>query len=363
MYTNEVQAKIKEKMEMIVERGKLNVPKALESIDKEFKERKDIIAKPAAISYEIDSSDRICMNIGKGDTRRLVPTSFAAGQLLNKCRIPATYGHTLKELKRGDLLVKNLTEMTGTLLQNGILIRHVKEVAKGVLSPSYRLMDASPIFESFVTEAIKFGMVPYNGLNTDYRYSIQFIMPKVYTPIEGEYVVYGAAINTSDYGAQALSLEMMVLRIVCSNLAIGNNVFRHVHIGRRFEFDDYAGDSVVLSGRTYKLDTATIASATKDAMKILPASFEELNDKIKIASTTGVTTVEALKMLKNKNLTKSMLQKAETLYDMNADVTQLPKEKSLWKLSNVISLIANEDKELSDDQRLDMQSLAMAVIQ
>lgn len=363
-FDNKTSVKVKDKLESIITAGKDNVEKAISDIQIEFDKRKDVIAKPAALTYGVSNDHKnIVINMQQKDAAiMLSPTHFATGQLLNKLKLPIGYAETLLELHMDSLLTESIAQLSDKLLQNGILFRHVDKLLKGVLSPSYRRMDAGPIFEAFIEQALSMGMVPYNGWNTDYRYSIQFLVPKVYTPAPGEHVVYGASISTSDYGAQALSLELMALRVICSNMAVGMDVFRHVHIGRRFELPDNE-DTIELSGRTYTLDTKTIASATKDAMKMLPAAFETLNTKVEHAAQTDLPTEGAMAMLKNKNLSKDILQKVKTMYDLESDITQLPAHKSAWKLSNVISLLAKDPKIGSTDARLDMSGIAMQVLQ
>jgi hypothetical protein len=363
-FDKQTSLKVKDKLESIIAAGKQNVAKAINDIQTEFEKRKDVIAKPSALTYGIsDDHKNIFVRMqGKGEEVMLEPTHYASGQLLNKLKIPVGYAETLMQLKMDSLLTDSMAQLSDKLLQKGVLFRHVDQQLKGVLSPSYRRMDAGPIFEAFIEQALSMNMVPYNGWNTDYRYSIQFLVPRVYTPAPGEHVVYGASISTSDYGAQALSLELMSLRVICSNMAIGADVFRHVHIGRRFELPENE-ETIELSGKTYTLDTKTIASATKDAMKMLPAAFETLNTKVQKAASDDLPTEGAMAMLKNKNLSKDLLQKVKTLYDLEADVTQLPAHKSTWKLSNVISLLAKDPKIGSADARLDMSGIAMELLQ
>ena len=363
-FNKETSVKVKDKLESIIATGKGNVEKAINDIQTEFEKRKDVIAKPSALTYGVsDNPKKIAISMQQNGTAiTLLPTHFATGQLLNKLKIPLGYAETLMELQMDDLLTDSMAELSDKLLQKGVLFRHVDKLLKGVLSPSYRRMDAGPIFEAFIKQAMSMGMVPYNGWNTDYRYSIQFLVPRVYTPAVGEHVVYGASISTSDYGAQALSLELMALRVICSNMAIGADVFRHVHIGRRFELPENE-ETIELSGKTYTLDTKTVASATQDAMKMLPAAFETLNTKVEQAAQTDLPTESAMAMLKNKNLSKDVLQKVKTMYDLESDITQLPAHKSAWKLSNVISLLAKDPKIGSADARLDMSGIAMEVLQ
>jgi hypothetical protein len=352
-----VNASVKSKLQEIIDKGKENVEKAVLDIQKEFEILKDLIVRPAALNYKVDNKGLVIKVVDE----EVVPTPFAKSQLLTKLKFPAGYMDTLSELGEYDLIQENLHKLTSKLAVKGLLLRKVGTTVKGVLSPSYRRMDASPIIEAFISQALSFGFVPYEGKNTDYRYSIRFLLPKIFNPTGNEYVTYGACLSTSDYGASALKLELMILRIVCENGAVGMDVFKHIHIGRRF--DEWDGqDSIELSGHTYKLDTQTIASAVKDAMKALPESFHVLNTRISEASNKELSTEQAMSILKTKNLGKEVLAEAKTLYEMPDSVQVLPAGRTAWRLSNVLSLMAQGQKMKSEDQRIDMQGLAMDVL-
>ena len=351
---------VKDKLQAIISRGRENVEKAMADIDHEFQVRKDVVVKPAALDYRVDEKG-LALIVGPVGQREIIaPTQFAKDQLLAKLNFPSRYMDTLAEIGEYDLIRENMVHLTEKKAEKGMLLRKVGDTVKGVLSPSYRRMDASPIIAAFIQQAVKEGMVPYEGKNTDYRYAVRFLSQEIQNPTGNEYVTYGASLSTSDYGASALKLELFILRLICENGAVGMDVFKHVHIGRRF--DDFNGADVVeLSDKTLKLDMDTIASAMKDGMKALPESFNVLNTKIANAATIGMTTVEAMAVLKSKNLGKEVLNEAKALYEMPDTVQELPAGKTAWRLSNVLSMMANKQG-LKEDVRLDMQALAMDVL-
>jgi hypothetical protein len=237
-----------------------------------------------------------------------------------------------------------------------MLFRIVEGRVKGILSNQYRRMDASPIFETFVQQGLKSGLVPFDGMNTDTRYHVKMLHPEVYEPVDGEVVGFGLSITTSDYGAGALQMQMFLMRVWCTNLAIGEDVLRKIHIGKRFDDNDMA-----LSNRTYELDTKAVASAVQD---LVGTSFGKRVDQtlamIKKNAEKEIDPTTALKNLYNRRvLDKKQVEVAQNLYD-NAGEELLPASSSMWRLSNTLSLMANG--KVDGDTSLRLQEAAFAVL-
>lgn len=347
----------REKLDSIVSNSKVNVLTVLQGIESEFKQRKDIIAKPSAIDYKVFDKG-ITMQIPSIDDISLNLTKHSEGQLYTKTGIPKQYGQSLIEHNLYNLLERNLKEMTQVKCEEGLLLRRIGTTAKGILSPSYKRMDATPVFETFTDTSMKAGYIPYQAFNTDYRYQLRFIFPEVFEPANGEYVVYGLSITTGDYGGQALEIEMMVLRIWCTNLAIGYDVFRKIHLGKRFTSNE---NILNLSEKTYALDSATIASAVGDVVKNSKKFITETNNHITESVNKEIDIKTALISLKKKGMSKEMVERVKTLYENESPIELLPTQKGLWRLSNVMSLIA-QDSSLTADETIDMQKQSMNVL-
>ena len=343
----------KEKLSSIVEQGKNKFDAVLNDIQCEFDQRRDIIVKPEALNYAAGSLGLQMQVKGEG---YFVPTQYSEGELCTRLHVPRQYINTLQEAKLYDLTALSLNRLTRQFAGDGLLLRTVSGTAKGILSPSYKRIDGAPIMTAYIQTAIEYGLVPYKAYNTDYRYHIEMIYPKVFEPVEGEFMIYGSSLTTSDYGASALKLELMALRVACTNLAVGSDVFKRVHIGSRFASDK---DIAELSRETIELDNATIASAMKDVARMLPSYFDVLSSNIQAANDQKLTTEQAINMI-IKYLSKEQLNNARAYFNTPADVEVLPPTKSIWRLSNVLSLMAQSTE--NNDQRLDLQNLAMRVI-
>ncbi|KKM68729.1 hypothetical protein LCGC14_1458030, partial [marine sediment metagenome] len=242
----------------------------------------------------------------------------------------------------------NLNRLREVNMKDGALVRRVGNTIKGFLSPSYRRMDASPVFEAFVNKAVSSGFVPYRGMNTDYRYQISFIKPEMIEVAPEEFVVYGLNLTTGDYGSQAMQIEMLVLRIACANLAIGYDLLRKVHLGKRFEWGD--GESVIFSERTQTLDSKAVASAVEDVVGESTKHVGLLTDKIQSSAQTEPDVAKVLANIRKSGFGKEIAEKIKNIYETDTGVELLPQKKTTWRLANTLSLIAkgigNKDKQI-----------------
>lgn len=351
------------RLQSFIDEGKNSVVTALQSIQSEFQVRRDRQVRPPAMTWK-HNGESLGLNLA-GDSQGYQFSGHSEGQVYDRVGLPRNYARQLLTLDRPrpDLLLHNLNELMPQTIAQGALIRTVGPLAKGFLSPSYRRMDAAPILENFLDAALKSGYVPYRGANTDYRYAISMIYPQVFQPSQEEFTAFGIQIITGDYGQQALSLSMMILRIVCRNLATGMQMLRKVHLGSRFDMGDR--EQIDLSDRTYKLDSATIASLTRDVVRSSTENIKLLESGINKANNTQLTDEKAHKVyesLKKRGVKKDLVDSIKSTYENTPPTVELlPPTKSAWRMSNAISLIANNDK-LSQDTRIDLEQEAFSLL-
>ena len=351
-----------EKLQGIIDRGRVRVPQVLREIEEEFHKRQDVVVKPGALGFRVVDGEN-----GSGrEIRAYLPSmedlgfsGFSRGQLLARAGLPVAYADKLLGLGEDELLLDNLNTMLDRTCKDGLLLRIVDDTARGVLSPAYRRMDAAPIYEGFISAAVAAGYVPYTGRVTDYRYTLSFVLPEVFQPRPDEFILMGLSITTSDYGSSALVLPMNALRITCLNLCMGLDVMRSVHVGRRFESTD---DLVTLSNKTHDLDNSATASAVADAVESSVKMQAALRDRIhEAAQAGGVNISDEVRKLRSKGIRKDIAESIKTAYEGALPVEILPPEASKWRLSNAISYIANGSG-LAADVSLDLQKAAMDVL-
>lgn len=298
------------------------------------------------------------MTVNVKDHGTYTLTDHARGQMLAAAAIPTAFAETLSKHDLTDLLQFNVAHLLHKVSPDGLLIRTVGDAAKGVLSPSYRIIDGSPLFEAFIEQSMAAGLVPHSGEVTDTRAFIQFIQPRVIEIFPGEHVVFGMELKNSDYGNGALALAVTIWRLLCTNGLVGHDMFRKVHLGRRFDgFGD--ADTVKLSAKTLELDSATLKSALADTMKQLPAHVESTVESLRAVGGKDVNVSQAIQTLGKRGLKKATLDKVKALYETEQPVESLPQAGGAWRFSNVLSLLANSAQ---GDEAHDLRELAAEVL-
>lgn len=356
-----------------IEAGRNNMIATLQDIEREYNIRRDFIATPKGLNGRTD-------HIVDWDVtpypdskyyqphRHIKPvfdnhgalelTNHSYSQMVSRFKIPSTYVDSLLELGEVDLLKDNLNKMVERRMDTGALIRSVGNKAKGWLSTSYKRYDATPLFEAFIDGASSNGFVPIRAYNTEYRYFLGFVLPEVFEIGEREFVTYGVSMTTGDYGNAAMTIGLLVLRIQCTNLAIGSSILRKVHIGGRIDATDERM-LAMLSHETIDKDTKAMASMVKDITKASSEEIRVLERQVKQAAITPVNMKAELEGIKKK-FGKTLAEQVDTLYQQ--DIEDLPKGDSKWRFSSCLSLLANGTG-IDADARMDLQKEAARIIE
>lgn len=360
----------------IVEAGKTNMISTLQEIEQEYAIRKDFVLGnragmniDAIREWELTPYPNTKGKITYEPSQHIKPvfdnhgamnlTNHSYQQMVARLQIPNSYVENLLELGETDLLASNLNRMVERRMDTGSLIRSVGNTAKGWLSTSYKRWDATPIFEAFVAGVREVGFVPVQAYNTDYRYLLGFVLPDVFQISDREYVTYGVSMQTGDYGSAALTLGLLILRIQCTNLAVGSSILRKVHLGSRIDAND---DRMLamLSQDTINKDTKAIAGMVTDLTKASTDEIKKLDAQVKEAAMTPVDMKTELEGIKKK-FGKTLAEQVKVLYESAAS-DDLPKGENKWRFSNVLSLLANGSG-VSPDGRLDLQKEAARIIE
>lgn len=236
------------------------------------------------------------------------------------------------------------------------LLRSVDSEVRGWLSNSYRRLDVRPIAMTFLEAIQQLGCVPYDAFSTPTKLRARVVMPEVYKMHDDSPMLFGLELGNSDFGDGKLSLKVFILRMWCTNLATTEDTLSQVHLGKRL------GDDVEFSERTYRLDTETSVSMVKDltASSLSKAKVEATIARIKAAAETQKE-FSSFKGSLTKLLGKGELEQAEKLYNTCDDVQILPPVKSAWRMSNVLSWLANAEEDMS--RRVLLQEKAGELIQ
>jgi hypothetical protein len=347
------------KLDEIIAAGKGRAAKGMESLQREYGMRRDWIVKPQNVGVEI-GEDHVIRPVLESGVGAVDLTKFSRGQFLSRAGFPVAFADKILDHDLTGLLQHNLKTLLPAMSKEGILFRVVDGVAKGVLSSSYKRLDASPIFESYLTAALQQGMVPHDGMVTDTRAFMSFIVPEIVEIMPGEHVVIGAELRSSDYGRGAVELCISIMRLLCQNGMIGFDLMRKIHVGRRFNQAEFGDDSIIdISARTLELDTETVRSAINDVMGGMPKYTQLLTDGLKARATEDINLPLALATLKKQGMRKSMLDNVKSLYESPLPVELVPEEPGKWRFANILSMLANKAE---GDEQKDLQDQAFTVL-
>lgn len=281
----------------------------------------------------------------------------ALSQTLELASIPKRFADDLEERANGtpwgrDLLAHNLNTIFAHANGKRQLVRREGGEVKGILSDKFRRLDSRPLLDAFCAACKEHDLLPLGGAALDTKVHLRAIMPRVFEPIPNEVMAFGLQWQNSDYGDGGHAVSLWVLRCWCTNLAVGEQVLRQVHLGRRLD------DDIAYSERTYQLDTQTNASALKDVVRaaIGPARVNEMLNNVRKAGESEVKGREGvLKALKGQ-VDKGTAEKIADVFE-GPDVVNVPPGQNAWRLSNAVSWLAH-DKGNSDAKRLELETVA-----
>jgi hypothetical protein len=357
---SEVAKLAKQKLDMIIDAGRANAARVVERVLGSTPE--DTLVRGNSLDVHTN-----------GEALKLATTdsswslhSNAFGQICERIGLPLSFAkdlHSADAVDRGTVVRdnawrRNLLETNfRELLRHGPerhLIRSISGEARAVLSDRYRRLDSRPLLDAFIGACGEFGAVPYEGLATELSAAVRAIVPTVFEPVTGEFLVLGLSWQNSDFGTRAYSMSAFTLRLVCLNGMVGANELKQVHLGGRLP------DDISFSARTYELDTKTMVSATADVVRsaLDTRVIERKLDVVRRAHSEEVDWTSAWRRVA-RDLGKAEQKTLRDTFE-GQDVINLPPGKTTWRLSNALSWMAHQAD--SDERRLDLERLAGAVL-
>ena len=277
----------------------------------------------------------------------------AVSQLGEKLNIPPKF---LRNLAEGDewkrrLCATTLNEFSYWTESKRFMFRIVGDEVRGVLSDSYRRLNAITIISAFIEEVSSQNAKVVNAYMNDTKVWCETLLPtpiQVPTKNNGIVVIFaGARFSTSDYGDGSVDMRSFLLNGACLNGMVRETVMKQIHLGSKLP------DNIALSDETYRLDTATTASAVKDLTKNL-YSADTIRTKtfeIQTASEMEVDLTHELNgLVKKGSLLKNEGKEVETLLMNNNPNDGVSGAATLWKLTQGINAYGR-NLELQDDPK------------
>lgn len=270
--------------------------------------------------------------------------------------------HESKE-RAAKLLTHNLNELVQMAPERRILVRRVKDDVRSVVSDSYLRMSGPQLIEAFASTCMNLGAKLFEGSCGDLRFSLKAVIAQVRRVGPAgreELITWGVALSNSDHGCGALSLQLFVLRVWCTNTAKTENALRKVHLGRKLEED------VVLRADTVRAETEANCKILRDNIRgvLAPARVESLTRMVDQAMQQNVDTKKVFDELgKRPGFTKGLVKQVQETFDDDAlGVQVLPQHKDAWRLSNTLSWLAQTAPKLSAEDRMMLEDEAGRIL-
>jgi hypothetical protein len=354
-------------------KGMTNVQAATNRLMQEGKMSKDFIfavgterkgKDPSIIFHPDDSGKKVQSTFifPKTGPEQFTVHPHALRQVSEKLRIPTTYLTSLlfgEEWQR-ELGYEIMNATNGWTDRNKVLVRAVGTEVRAFLSDSYRVLDSEMIFGAHMEAVFSNNAQLSDGLMTDTQLMMESLLPTpitIETPYNGTIMVaFGMRLQTSDYGAGKLSAKSFLLQGICLNGAVFESVLKEVHLGAKLQ-----GIDNILSRETIMLDSKANASAVRDITRHL-YSHDVIKDKMLRIEATANEKVDSGNILKGlRDVGKLLKGEADNIGEIllrNDPNSGVQGESTLWKMTQAITALANDEEKISVERRLELQELA-----
>lgn len=346
------------KLETKFASGRSSVTEVMEKIEATIPH--DLLAWNNALNFkETDYGVTIDIPGQNNSPTNLSVHKHALQQLADEARIPKKFIDVLVNDKQSDLLAHVLNERFHQMTPDRHMARTVDGQLMGWLSMHYKRLDTPTLAMVFFEECHKLGAVPAGGKYMDTKSVITMMLPYCFEPFPGEVLGFGMQFWKGDFGGVSCSAQNFVERLLCLNGMTGRDGLRKIHLGKEMNEETFSNPKII------ELQTELVAEQIRETIRrcIAPDAVREKMAVIKVANEKDVNIRDALEaMRKGAKLTKEEAARCTELYN-TADIELLPPvsgrpkkgEGSLWRLSNVLSLLAQETE---GERILELQSLA-----
>lgn len=375
--------KTREKFDRYIQEGKAQSRDFFQRLEDESP--RDYVVATDHLKFGVDG-DRIIVETPKGiwDLHRhalgqmVEKTGILTGRVSDKMFNASTLREGIEEPwedKWGrDLLLYNLRTMYGRGSRDRVLLRVVQTPAekaageagqiRGFLSDRYRRMNSGPIFQAFAESALEvgaFAMRNHHNYTATYYHDTKcgfsMFLDKVFEPVANEIIIVGLVVQSSDFGAGALTVRLVMLRIQCVNMMVTQDELRKVHLGARLP------DIIKFSQETYRKDTETMASAVRDIVGGLlnPA---RVNAQMQAVTNMANEKVDPGRMFmdlrRGGHLLKAEAECLVKIYN-EPDIEMMPAGNTVWRAAQAISLFANKVQEEDPGRAVELRHVAGTV--
>jgi hypothetical protein len=258
-------------------------------LERENKAKRDfIISAPKISAYAVDGELEMAFALKeqpKSDNDyfagKLVQTGHE--QMASFLNIPKAYYDRMNTTASVELLAKN-TQHWLNMQSDRRMIRTLDGNVRGILSDRYRRLDNYDLMTAMLPILMDAKADIVTCEITDRKLYIKFLTHQMEGEVQkGDIVTLGGIISNSEVGFGALSVQPLILRKVCNNGLIVNDLaYRKYHVGRKSKEETiditFSDDTNTAIDKAFWLQTRdvikeTVSQITMDkALNLMRAS-------------------------------------------------------------------------------------------
>lgn len=352
---------IRERFEAQIEKGKKQAQSTLLLLQQNQPVDNFIWQEDMTFDADVGSNQLLIRDQSKSDASEAFDLHRnALGQAASWAGIPMQYVNRMLDDGQYNLATSNFNTRFRSLpwlkkphRPRRFNARSVGNQVRGLVSDAFARWNTNRLVEAFVEAVVGRSGVVVHAVYTDLQFSIKAVLPTLFEPAEGEVMLFGIGIQRSDFGLARLCLDGVVNRPWCTNLATTESAYTRNNISTRYDDND------TVSQKTLDRQTEAHASAIGDLVnRYLSADFASMQaGAVHRAANTKLGPIDAaLKVLKG-TVTKEESEQLKAYYESEEDEL-LPQGKTVWRLSNALSLLAQKSQA---DRRMELEKVAGSV--
>jgi hypothetical protein len=248
--------------------------------------------------------------------------------------------------------------------------RYVGEEMRGFLTMSFnRKLATKPLLRAFTKACGQTGAKPIEAHASAVRFNLHCVLPIVFEPYEGEFIVVGTTFSNSDFGGGKLKIATFMRRINGSGSAVLDETLSAVHIGPVVEDEDVELDE---DAKSAELTAARKAVTSAVVGQLKAPVVNNLVEGIRLAQEEDIPwsrlKAELGRILHQKELTsvKDKLMNSNSRADGFEELPPVEFEDddepiaTRWWAAAAVGQLA--EKEDNSERRKDLQELAGKVL-
>lgn len=239
------------------------------------------------------NGSELVMTAGPEQRREFGITPWAHKQIASHLTIPHPYYERLRT-SYPTLLDENVNRLhreDPEIVKRPRMLRTLDGNVRAYLSNSYRRLDYDDLLRAILPTLgdIDAGIQFESMQVTDSRLYIKAFSPRLEAEVKkGDIVRAGICISDSEVGQGSLAVQSMILRLVCVNGMIGEDLISRRHTGKRLAVDEDDPNRAVFKDDTLKASDEAFWLEVRDlvAAAFTEARFQQTVRNLQLAGET-----------------------------------------------------------------------------